>query len=303
MNKRIQYGASSFKEIKEANALYIDKTKKIYELISEPTRRFFISRPRRFGKSLFIDILFEIFQGNRELFKGLHIYNTDYDWTSYPVIRLDMSSLDLEDIKSFKESLLDMLREICNSLKIDQSKLTSTRTPKSFLSSIIKYVTESEQKVVILVDEYDYPILKNIDIEISLLEKFREILKDFYITFKQNSGAIRFLLLTGIGSFSKTSIFSGMNDLSDISSSEKYADLLGYTQEDLEKYFAPFIDEGATKLGLTRESFIEEIKLWYDGGFQMRTLMCIILLVSTCFLLLELITLKHTGFLQVLQSF
>ena len=121
------------------------------------------------------------------------------------------------------------------------------------------------KQVVILIDEYDYPILKNINIDISLLEEIRETLKGFYTVLKDNTNYIRFLFLTSVGSFSKTSICSGINDLSDISSSDKFADLLGYTQEELEHYFAPCIDDGASKLKCTRQQFIDEIKNWYDG--------------------------------------
>ncbi len=265
MSKKIQYGAASFKEIVETDSLYIDKTSKIYDLITKGSRRFFLSRPRRFGKTLLIDVLSEIFQGNKEIFNGLAIYNTNYDWKPYPVIRLDMSSLDTESPKILKESILYMLKDVCKSLNIDLTKLTSTKTPKSFLSSIIKSFAESDRKVVVLIDEYDYPILKNIDLVTSSLEDVRETLKNFYTALKSNTNSIRFLFLTGVGRFSKTTIFSGINDLTDISTREDFADLLGYTQEELEKYFSAYIDEGAKKNGISRSQFIDDIKNWYDG--------------------------------------
>ena len=264
MAKKIQYGVSSFKEIVGKQALYIDKTHKIYELITSASSRFFLSRPRRFGKTLLIDLLSEIFQGNKELFRGLAIYNSDYDWKSYPVIRLSLSSIKSTNATDLN---LKLIKKITDFTEIRGYKLNSEHSSscEDYLSDLFKYFKKLNQRVVVLIDEYDYPILNNINLDTALLEEIRDTLKDFYSVLKDNTNSIRFLFLTGVGRFEKTSIFSGINDLTDISAREDYCDLLGYTQEELEKYFAPYIDCGAKKLGVSKSQFINEIKNWYDG--------------------------------------
>ena len=264
MAKKIQYGAASFKEIVKTSSLYIDKTSKIYDLITQGSRRFFLSRPRRFGKTLLVDTLSEIFQGNKELFKGLAIYDTDYDWTPYPIIRLSLSTITATNAKDLNKELIKKVTDFAETYGY-QLNSTFSSSCGDYLSDLFKYFKKIDKQVVVLIDEYDYPILKNIDLGTSLLEEIRETLKGFYAILKDNTNYIRFLFLTGVGRFSKTSIFSGINDLLDISSSDKYADLLGYTQEEVEHYFAPYIDDGAAKLKLTRQQFIDEVKDWYDG--------------------------------------
>ncbi len=264
MLKKIQYGAASFKEIVKTSSLYIDKTSKIHDLITQGSRRFFLSRPRRFGKTLLVDTLSEIFQGNKELFKGLAIYDTDYDWTSYPIIRLSLSTITATNAKDLNRELIRVVKDVSKKLKCKLSWEDAV-TARDYFCDLFNYFSNQDKQVVVLIDEYDYPILKNINLDTSLLEEIRETLKGFYAVLKDNTNYIRFLFLTGVGKFSKTSIFSGINDLLDISSSDKYADLLGYTQEELEHYFAPYIDDGAAKLKLTRQQFIDEVKDWYDG--------------------------------------
>lgn len=264
MDKEIQYGVATFKRLIQRNAMYIDKTDRIYKLISGATSNFFLSRPRRFGKTLLVDILSEIFQGNKELFRGFAIYNTDYDWVSYPVVRLSLNDCDATTFKDLNEYLQFSIQNIAIQYNCDLKKFHPKNTVQLF-SALFTCFAMQHKQVVVLIDEYDYPILKNIDIDISSLEEIRETLKNFYAVLKKHSNTIRFLFLTGVGSFSRASIFSGINDLDNISASESYADLLGYTQDELEQYFATYIDCGAKKLGVSKSQFIDEIKNWYDG--------------------------------------
>ena len=265
MNKKIQYGASSFKEIKETKALYIDKTQKIFELITEPTKRFFISRPRRFGKSLLIDMLSEIFQGNKKLFKGLAICNQNYTWEKYPVIKLDMSSINLRTPESVEKSLCKTLRGISIALGVKPSTLADTDTPKTYLTSLIQQLAKQDKKVVILIDEYDYPVISNLENGVYVAEKYLKVLQDFYLSLKTNTNHIHFLFITGVTQLAHTTIFSGLNNLKDISDSLKYADLMGYTQKELEFYFKDLITREAKVQKLSKKFFLDKVKQWYDG--------------------------------------
>ncbi len=266
VNRKINYGKSSFKNIIEKNYRYIDKTEAIYRLISSANDCVFLSRPRRFGKTLLLDTLSEIFQGNKELFRGLSIYEKDYDWKSYPVIRLDMSDTDRGSPQELKDSLLDSVSQIATEKGIDISSLTKITTPRSYMSTLLKQIKKSGQKAVVLIDEYDYPILSNIGKKSSEeLQDLLEVLKDFYLSFKTNDACIHFLLLTGVTRIARSSIFSGMNNLKDISFSSEFCDLVGYTQEEVELYFATEIDSVSKSQNYHREDFITQIKDWYDG--------------------------------------
>ena len=266
MINNIQYGTSTLSTLINQGSMYIDKTARIYDLITQHTKRFFLFRPRRFGKSLLIDTLSEIFQGNKELFKGLAIYDTDYDWKKYVVIRIDMTDTDRSTVQELKDSLTDSVRQIADDLGIDISSLTQVVTPRSYMSTLLKKIKKMGQKAVVLIDEYDYPILSNIGESPSKnLTETLQVLKDFYLSFKTNDSCIHFLFLTGVTRIAYTSIFSGINNLNDISFDPDFWDILGYTQEELETNFSPFIDAEVKEKGLKRSSFIDSIKDWYDG--------------------------------------
>jgi hypothetical protein len=234
--KKLPIGIQTFSEIITKDYLYIDKTDIAYNLI-DSYKYAFLSRPRRFGKSLFLDTLQNIFEGNKELFKGLAIYDKwDFDIT-YPVIKIswDGKNRSLEDLK---------LNTI-NFIKNNQERLgieceAPKEHPTCFNELIRKTHQKYNQKVVILIDEYDKPILDMVD-NIEQAKEHREFIKGLYSVIKGNDAYIEFAFLTGVSKFSKSSIFSGLNMLTDISLDEEYGNICGYTQNDIETTFLPYL--------------------------------------------------------------
>jgi len=250
--KKLPIGIQTFKEIrdKEENYIYIDKTKEALDLIKNG-KYYFLSRPRRFGKSLFLDTLQDIFEGKKELFEGLYIYDK-WDWEDrYPVIKIGWSG-DLRSIESMKIRGSDVLRE-------NQQRLDIVCEEKRHLSScfgdlIKKSYEKYGKKVVILIDEYDKPILDNLD-QIEVAKASRELLRGLYSVMKENDRYIKFVFLTGVSKFSKASIFSGLNNLRDISLLPRYGTICGYTQKNIETDFKELLE--GVDLG--------ELQKWYNG--------------------------------------
>ncbi len=257
--KQLPIGIQTFEKIIKGNYLYVDKTKQIYDIVSGGTT-YFISRPRRFGKSLLCSTLEEVFRGNKELFKGLWIYDSNYSWEPHPVIRVSMPKTKYDSPELFEKWLNEMVDDIAKESSIDVGQ---NRTLPSKFSTIIKALSK-KNKVVIIIDEYDKPILDNIT-NIEIADKMRDVLSSFYSTFKDLDQYLKFIFLTGITQFSKTSIFSGLNNLKNITINEKYSDLLGYTQEELESFFKNYIVEASNKLGVSKDEVLKKLKDWYNG--------------------------------------
>lgn len=257
--KKLPIGIQTFKKIIRDNYLYIDKTREIVNLINNG-EAFFLSRPRRFGKSLLVSTLKEIFSGNKDLFKGLYIYDK-IQWETHPVIHLDFSVLDYETGDQLKKSLLSALDTInkTNDLAIDRESL------KVYFEKILKALAEKYQiNAVVLIDEYDKPI---IDV-FSNLEKAREnreILKNFFSVLKVADPFLRFVFLTGVSKFSKVSIFSGLNNLNDITLSGDFSTILGISEEELTTYFKDRITELSRKENISITELIQQIRHWYNG--------------------------------------
>lgn len=248
----------TFKDIIEANDIYVDKTKDIYNLLTEG-KFFFLSRPRRFGKSLLISTLNEIFSGNKELFKGLWIYDK-IEWKKYPVIRIDFTGLVYtEGVNGFKDSFFNKIKNIGLKYNIDIKSNDYKSSFQEFIENLSKI-----EKVVILIDEYDKPIVEFIE-DSDIRNQMRDILKDFYLVIKELDQYIKFAFLTGVSKFSKISIFSGLNNLRDITLEEKFSTMLGYTEKELFSYFKDHIKATADKLNLTENVLKEMLKLWYNG--------------------------------------
>jgi hypothetical protein len=248
--KKLPIGIQSFKSIREENYYYVDKTPFV-RLIAETGKYFFISRPRRFGKSLFLDTLKEAFSGNRELFKGLYLYD-NWDWEKkHPVIKISFGKgvhRTPEDlILKISEEFLDLQKE-------EGITLEKTSTTGKFEEAIKKLADKYGEKVVVLIDEYDKPILDRIE-EIEIARENREILKDFYSVLKDADPYLKLVFITGVSRFSKVSIFSGLNQLQDITLSPRFATICGYTQEEFERVFEERL-EGVD---------LEEVKRWYNG--------------------------------------
>jgi hypothetical protein len=260
--KKLPIGIQSFQDIIEKGFLYVDKTKYINNLLVSGKGAYFLSRPRRFGKSLLVSTLEAIFKNKRHLFKGLWLDSSEYVWEEFPVIKIDMSSVE----KSTSERLYSGLRSavIANAIR-EGINLDENKGPSLLFQELIQaLVKKYNQQVVILIDEYDDPIIKHIN-DPEMAGKNREVLQDFYKIMKAEDANLRFVFLTGISKFAKTSIFSGLNNLLNISMSDKYATLLGYTQEELENYFPEYISELAESHSLSVDEILNEIKFWYNG--------------------------------------
>ena len=259
--KKLPIGIQTFKEIINGNYVYVDKTQYIYNLIND-AKYFFLSRPRRFGKSLLLDTIGEVFKGDKELFKGLMIYNSDYDFNKYPVIRIDMSSIATKTPDVFENSLSNYM-EICyESENIVYKKCISS---DAFMNLILSLHKKHGRRVVILIDEYDKPILDHID-DIKTAAENRQILRGFYGILKSMDPYIRFTFITGVTKFTKTSIFSGLNNLYDITMDNNYAGICGIPIECLDEVFGEHIER--LKLNETLKLYgniTDEILAWYDG--------------------------------------
>ncbi len=257
--KKLPLGISDFKKIITGDYLYVDKTQLIYQLITTG-EYYFLSRPRRFGKSLLVSTLAELFVGNRELFKNLWIEQSDYSWQMHPVIKIDFSRVDYSSIKRLEKSLSKQLYSIAKKYHVIVEKTDSV---KDLFDDLIQALA-TINTVVILIDEYDKPILDYVHDPIQANVR-RDILRNFYLVIKASDQLIRFAFLTGVTKFSKTSIFSGLNNLEDISLDEEYAMFLGYTNEELNNYFVPYIKVLAQKDVKNSSNIIGELRRYYDG--------------------------------------
>ena len=258
--KKLPIGIQNIREILEEGYLYVDKTEYIYRLITG-NKYIFLSRPRRFGKSLLISTIEEIFRGNRELFKGLWIYDSDYDWVEYPVIKLDMSNISMFSSDALLRSLLKQILFQERLLGLDiKDDVPQTAFDTTIKEAYLKY----SRKVVILIDEYDAPIISVLDDTEKALE-IRDVLRGFYRVIKANDEYIKFAMLTGVSRFSRAGVFSALNNLRDITIQPDYALMLGITQEELERYFSGYIELLAEKEGMSYEDMLEKIRFWYNG--------------------------------------
>ena len=249
----------SFDYLIEKDCLYVDKTEYLYNLVSSQKKLYFFSRPRRFGKSLTLSTLKAIFQGKKELFKGLYIDKQPYDWKKYPVIHLDLGSISASTSEKLEYLLLKKVLEIAEEYNI---KL-SVKYPEEAFEELIKKLSKRNGDVVVLIDEYDKPILNNIENE--NVAQLQKIMKGFYSVIKTCELYERFVFITGVGKFMKVSIFSDLNNLNDISMSDDYATMCGYTEKELKDYFDEKISDLAALHGIEYKDFLARVKKWYDG--------------------------------------
>ena len=257
--KPLPVGIQTFRDIVQGGYLYVDKTRWIYNLIRYPKGAYFLSRPRRFGKSLLISTLEEIFQGNRELFKGLWLYDSPYQWPVHPVIRIDFGRNPVKSAQALQEVLHWNLDRIAAENGLTLSGTLDTLRFDELISKL-----SVQKQVVILVDEYDKPLLDNIE-DIEEAKRIREVLKGFYTVIKAMDAYVRFVLLTGVSKFGRVGVFSGLNNLNDITVDNQYATLLGITQEEVDTCFADYLNDLAAERSLPAAELSQQIRSWYNG--------------------------------------
>ncbi len=253
-------GIQTFAKIREENFLYFDKTKEVYQL-AKNGGYYFLSRPRRFGKSLLVTTLEAYFQGRKELFEGLAISGMETEWGQYPVFHIDLNAADYRSEKALFSILEGHLRRF----EETYGKQPAEDTVSERFKGVIKRAFEqSGRQAVILVDEYDKPLLQAIGDE-KLQDDYRKILKGFYGVAKSMDQYIRFVLFTGVTKFSKVSVFSDLNNLEDISLSKQYAEICGITEQEIRDNIDPQVGELAAANGLTKEECYGRLKQQYDG--------------------------------------
>ena len=253
-----------FPSIRERGCIYVDKTMFIHRLVTNASARlFFVSRPRRFGKSLTVSALKVLFSGRRELFEGLAIDKTDWTWEKYPVIHFEFNDLTTTSIEEFQKSLACHVADRLEKAGYQYDK--SIPPPENFGKAIESLSASNGGKgVVILIDEYDAPVGHCLD-NFDKAEAVRERLSAVYAQMKNRTGDIRFLFMTGVSKFTKLSVFSALNNIVDISQDMEYATMFGYTEDELSANFEEHLRDHAAKMGKPYDDYRAELKRWYNG--------------------------------------
>ncbi|MBD5328914.1 MAG: AAA family ATPase, partial [Bacteroides sp.] len=254
-------GQQDFKTLRERGAIYVDKTEFVDKIIKSSSQYYFLARPRRFGKSLFLSTLKYFFQGERELFKGLYIDSTDWKWEEYPVLHLDLNT----DRYAEKGKLDDVLDNLFSQWekRYGIGKIANNHSQR--FKNILQTAHEKTgRQVVVLVDEYDKPLVGNLNKQ-EMFEYYRAQLASVYSNFKSSAEHIKLVFMTGISRFSKLSVFSDLNNLKDISFSDEFADICGITERELLDNFQPGIRQLAENYRVSYETICRRLKLNYDG--------------------------------------
>ena len=259
--KRLPVGIQTFEKIRENDMLYIDKTEYIWNMI-HLSKYIFLSRPRRFGKSLLVSTLQAYFEGRKDLFKGLFIETVEKEWTEYPVLRFSLSTAKH---CNKEELLLELSNKLTHYEAIYGKGAADEVKPNQRLKGIIERAyKKTGKKVVVLIDEYDAPLLDVVHEE-EMLPVLRNVMRNFYSPLKDCDPYLKFVFITGITKFSQLSIFSELNNINNVSMDIPYAGICGITQEELLTQMSDDIDRLAEKLELTREETISQLKRHYDG--------------------------------------
>jgi hypothetical protein len=258
--RKLPIGIQDFEDLRTNSYVYVDKTEYVYRLatLGKP---YFLGRPRRFGKSLFLSTLKAYFLGKKELFEGLAIAELEKDWIEYPVIHLDINKTVYKDPQTFENSLNVLLSEYEKIWNIENQLEEPSLRLDQLISGACK---QTGRKVVVLVDEYDKPLVNTLD-DTVLNDTLRKTLKNFYGILKSADACLRFVMLTGVTKFSKVSVFSDLNHLVDISLDRQYAGICGISESELTAYFQPEIQDLAAELGKTYDETLAELKKRYDG--------------------------------------
>ncbi|MDE6077418.1 MAG: ATP-binding protein [Muribaculaceae bacterium] len=263
MEAKVKYpiGDQDFKSIRDGNCIYIDKTQYIDKIRKSGSKYYFLARPRRFGKSLFLSTLRYFFEGERELFKGLHIDSSDWDWQPYPVLRLDFNTGMFEQPGGIEDVLEGLFSDWEKKFDVDKSGLTYGQRFRKIIETAHE---KTGRQVVILVDEYDKALVRNLNKKDNF-EHYRARLASIYSNFKSCADHIRLVFLTGVSRFSKLSVFSDLNNIKDITFDEEFADVCGITERELLDNFQEGISRLADRRNLNYEEACKQLKDNYDG--------------------------------------
>lgn len=260
MIRKYPVGIQNFEDLRKEGYCYVDKTELMYQLV-QSGKYYFQSRPRRFGKSLLLSTIQAYFEGKKELFRGLAVEQLEQEWNTYPVLHLDLNAQKYDT----PESLYSMLNDaLCNWESQYETRPSETTHSLRFQGVIQRAAEKCGQKVVVLIDEYDKPMLQAIGNE-ALQTEYRNTLKAFYGVLKSCDKYLRFAMLTGVTKFSKVSVFSDLNNLMDISLSSRFASICGITEQELHQYFKEDIRLLGESQGMSPEDTLRELKQWYDG--------------------------------------
>jgi hypothetical protein len=258
MADNLPLGLQDFRGVIEGGYKYIDKTMYLHRMATAG-KYYFLSRPRRFGKSLTVSTLNELYKGSRELFKGLWIEDK-WDWSrKHPVIHLSFKDINFEQ-RGLEEPLSERITEIGSNHQVQLVAKSARDRMRELIIAL-----SGPRKVVVLIDEYDAPIVHYLGVNVDKSIENREYLKEFYNVLKEMDGHLEFVFLTGVSKFSKTGIFSGLNNLTDLTMDASFATMLGYTQEELTSCFSEKIDEAAESLEMSRDELLEGMRVWYNG--------------------------------------
>ena len=254
-------GIQTFERIRKEDKFYVDKTEYIYRMTHTDGTYFFLSRPRRFGKSLLVSTFQSYFEGKKELFEGLAIEKLEKEWTVYPVLHFDLSKGKHMENAQLEEYLGYLLEDYEQKYGIENHRNGNNNRFNDLIEVVYR---KTGKQVVVLIDEYDAPLL-DVAHEKEKLDVLRNTMRNFYSPLKGNESMLRFVFMTGITKFSQLSIFSELNNITNVSMDEPYAGICGITKEEMLSEMSKDIDELAEKLALSREETIEELKNHYDG--------------------------------------
>ena len=258
--QELPLGVQTFKKIRENNYVYVDKTEFVYQIAQKEGNNF-LSRPRRFGKSLMVDTLKELFLGNEKLFQGLWIHDK-WDWSkTYPIIHISFEAIDYID--------MGLAKAISYELKLLAEKEDIALVAGSYktqFKELLSKLYDKHGKIVLLVDEYDKPIIDYLEkSDLAQAHKNQKVMKNFYSVLKNSESVLRFFFVTGVSKFSKVSIFSDLNHLTDLTIHPNFTTAIGYTQDELVFYFDAHLTKVQEKLKMSREKLLENMRMWYNG--------------------------------------
>ncbi|MDE6010249.1 MAG: AAA family ATPase [Muribaculaceae bacterium] len=262
-NELVRYpiGQQDFKNLRTENSIYVDKTIYIEKLLTQSIRYYFLARPRRFGKSLFLSTLRYFFEGRRELFKDLYIDSIDWDWQEYPVLYLDLNTDRYVGQGKLDGVLDNLFREWEKKYGVSEPESQPSQRFKTIIRSAYE---KTGHQVVILVDEYDKPLVGNLNKDDDF-EHYRAALASLYSNFKSSAEYIKLVFMTGVSRFSKLSVFSDLNNISDITFENEFADICGITESEIRDYFKHGIEDLAREEETDFEGACRALKANYDG--------------------------------------